>query len=988
MNELMNLYRAHQGKVSDRWSSYLTVYDRLFDEYRDKPVRLLEIGIQNGGSLEIWSSYFHNASALIGCDINPDCARLSYDDPRIDVIVGDANTLEVSERVFRRSPQFDIIVDDGSHLSSDIIKSFARYFPRLVEGGVYVAEDLHCSYWANFGGGLFDPYSAISFFKRLADVINYEHWGITRERAYILRGIFAKYGCEIDVEALSQVHSVEFINSMCVVRKAQAASNALGRRVIAGSIELVVPGHLELNDRPYQLEPVYDQSGNPWAARTMPPDEAIQHTELMLADAHQQIASLNQAVAERDGQIAELRASVEGQQQALAERDGQIAALYNSTSWRITWPLRIVVHHIKRARRVAALAMPAIQRGGGLKSTLKKAIQLYRREGLAGIKRGFRTVATSGLVMPSLGSGQFDRNDYAEWIRRYDTLTDETRATMRARIDAFVHKPLISVVMPTYNPKPEWLREAIESVRKQIYPHWELCIADDASTDKAIRPILERYASEDARIKVVFREKNGHISASSNSALELAAGEWVALLDHDDLLAEHALFWVADAINQNPDVRLIYSDEDKIDEAGRRFDPYFKCDWNVDLFYSHNLITHLGVYRTSLLREIGGFRLGLEGAQDYDLALRCVERIDPKQIHHIPRVLYHWRMHAESTAQSADAKPYAMLAGERALNEHFRRQDVNATAELIGHGYRVRYALPDTLPLVSLIISTRNGLHLIRKCVESILEKTTYPNYEILIVDNGSDDPETLRYFETLEAKSRARILRDDRPFNYSALNNAAVKKARGELVALVNNDIEVISPDWLSEMVSHALRPDVGAVGAKLLYPNETLQHGGVILGLGGTAGHSHKHLPRHQYGYGGRASLIQSFSAVTAACLLIRKAIYEEVGGLNEMDLQVAFNDVDFCMRVREAGYRNVWTPYAELYHHESATRGYEDTPEKQVRFAKEMAYMKQRWGDLLLNDPAYSPNLTLDHEDFSLAWPPRVEFLAPLVQPQQTQ
>lgn len=709
-------------------------------------------------------------------------------------------------------------------------------------------------------------------------------------------------------------------------------------------------------------------------------DAAMADRDAALADRDAALADRDAAMAERDAALADRDAAAAERNAIAVERNRQVAALYNSTSWRITHPLRFVSYQLKRIRRAGELIRPAIKHGGGLKNTLNKAIQLYRREGLTGIKRGFRIVATSGQIIPTSGSGEFDRNNYTEWVRRYDTLTDNTRAAMRQLIDAFDNKPIISVIMPTYNPKPEWLIEAIESVCKQIYPHWELCIADDASTDKSIRPILERYAREDSRIRVVFREENGHISEASNSALKLATGEWVALLDHDDLLAEHALFRVADAINQNPGVRLIYSDEDKINETGRRLDPYFKCDWNTDLFYSHNLVTHLGVYHTDLLHEIGGFRLSMEGAQDYDLALRCVEHISAKQIHHIPRVLYHWRTHAESTAQSADAKPYAMLAGERALNEHFQRQALNATAELIGCGYRVRYALPDALPLVSLIIPTRNGLHLIKQCVESILKKTTYPNYEILIIDNGSDDLSTLQYFKELQSEPRVRVVRDDRPFNYSALNNAAVKKARGELIGLINNDIEVISPDWLSEMVSHALRPDVGAVGACLWYPNDTLQHGGVILGIGGWAGHAHKGFSKGCFGYVARMALISEFTAVTGACLVVRKELYEKVEGLNESDLQIACNDVDFCLRLREAGYRNIWTPYAELYHHESATRGFEDTPEKQARFAKEVAYMKKRWGNQLLIDPAYSPNLTLDHEDFSLAWPPRVELTAP--------
>lgn len=691
-----------------------------------------------------------------------------------------------------------------------------------------------------------------------------------------------------------------------------------------------------------------------------------------------QLANLNQVVAERDGQLASLNQLTIRYAEALKSID----EIRGSSSWRLTAPIRYISSKAKNTVSLFKLLPSIIRFGGGMSGSTKKAWCVFLKEGWFGVKRrilfvdGHRGVSTSSaMIRPDLTLPTVDRNDYAEWVRRYDTLTDEVRAKMHKAIAEFTHQPLISVVMSTYNPKSEWVIEAIESVRKQIYPNWELCIADDASTDKTIRPILERYAKEDARIKVLFRETNGHISAASNSALELTTGEWVALLDHDDLLSEHALFWVIDAINQHPDICLIYSDEDKINEVGKRFDPYFKCDWNVDLFYSQNMFSHLGVYKAELLNSTGGFRLGLEGAQDYDLALRCIERINSKQIHHIPRVLYHWRMHAESTAQSADNKPYAMLAGEKALNEHFHRQMLNANAELTDCGYRVSYALPDNPPLVSLIIPTRNGLHLLQQCVESILKKTIYLNYEILIIDNGSDDPAILHYFNKIQVEARVKVVRDDSPFNFSALNNATVKLAQGELLGLLNNDLEVISPEWLSEMVSIALQPQVGAVGAKLWYPNETLQHGGVIVGLGGVAGHAHYYLPKNHYGYFGRANLINSFSAVTAACLIIRKTIYEEVGGLDEINLQVAFNDVDFCLRVREAGYRNIWTPYSELYHHESATRGFEDTPEKLVRFIKEAQYMERRWGELLFNDPSYSPNLTLDYADFSLAWPPRV-------------
>ncbi|CAG9255560.1 Glycosyl transferase family 2 [Paraburkholderia unamae] len=610
--------------------------------------------------------------------------------------------------------------------------------------------------------------------------------------------------------------------------------------------------------------------------------------------------------------------------------------------------------------------------GDGLGAAVRKAYGVYRREGFAGVRDKF-------VWLRAGAPGGISQDDYAKWVRRYDQIDDATREAIRACVAGLAHTPRISVVMPVYNPKPEWLAEAIDSVRGQLYSHWELCIADDVSTDPAIRPLLERYAREDERIKVVFRETNGHISAASNSALELVTGEWVALLDHDDLLPEHALYCVAEAIGQYPQARMIYSDEDKID-AGQRRDPYFKCAWNPELFYSQNMFSHLGVYQKTLLDEVGGFRVGYEGSQDYDLALRCIEHVDAAAIQHIPRVLYHWRVHAQSTASTTDAKPYAAIAGERALDEHFARRGLDWHAEFLGYGYRVHRALPAEAPLVSLIVPTRNAQPLLRQCIDSILQKTTYPNYEIIVVDNGSDEAQALRYLETIVENPRIKVLRDDGPFNYSALNNAAVEQAAGTLVALVNNDIEVIAPDWLSEMAALALQPDIGAVGAKLLYADDTVQHAGLVTGIAGVAGNVGKHFPRVARGYFGRAALAGAFSAVTAACLVVRKAVYQEVGGLNEKDLAVAYNDVDFCLRLGEAGYRNVWSPYAELYHHESATRGHDDDPIRRERLEREAGYMMQRWGARLGDDPCYSPNLTLKRDDFDLAWPPRVAPLVP--------
>jgi glycosyltransferase involved in cell wall biosynthesis len=678
---------------------------------------------------------------------------------------------------------------------------------------------------------------------------------------------------------------------------------------------------------------------------------------------------LRSAVSQLDQLGSEPEDSTENQKPVSIE-------IHQATIWRLTHPVRLIGHQVLRAKLILRGLPYAVAMSGGYSGLTKNMWRTFRSEGIHGIKRRVIFSAAPGASTPVESDEKNKRTDYTEWVRRYDTLSDQDIKAIENRIDQLDRLPFISIVMPVYNPPLDMLEEAILSVQSQLYPNWELCIADDASTNVEVHELLKRYVDADSRIKVVFRKENGHISAASNSALALAKGEFVALLDNDDLLPQQALFWVADTIVANPDVGLIYSDEDKIDLSGQRYEPYFKPDWNPDLFLSHNMVSHLGVYRTDLMRNLGGFREGYEGSQDYDLALRCSEQLDPRQIIHIPRVLYHWRAYPGSTALAVGEKNYALLAGERALNDHFTRIKVVAHAELLTLGmYRARYSIPNDPPLVSLIIPTRNGLALIKQCIDSIFAKTTYKNYEIIIVDNNSDDPETLDYFASLSSCDQVRILRDESPFNFSALNNTAVEQARGEYVGLINNDIEVISPEWLDEMIGLAMQSGVGAVGASLWYPNDTLQHGGVIIGIGGVANHAHKNLPRNRAGYFGRAQMIQTFSAVTAACLVIKKTIYQEIGGLNETNLKVAFNDVDFCLRVREAGYRNVWTPYAELYHHESATRGLDDTSVKQARFIEEVLYMKERWGELLKNDPAYSPNLTLKHEDFSYAWPPRV-------------
>lgn len=578
------------------------------------------------------------------------------------------------------------------------------------------------------------------------------------------------------------------------------------------------------------------------------------------------------------------------------------------------------------------------------------------------------------------GSNFFSNKDYKNWVDQHDYHgVDEV---LYAKLyESLSYKPLISVIMPVYKVDLKYFEIAVKSVLNQSYKNIEICIADDCSGDSNIKNMLEKISSLDDRVKYVIRETNGNISEASNSALSLATGEFIGLIDHDDVLHTNAVLWIAAKLNKEQNADLIYTDEDKIGEDGDRYDPHFKSDFNYELFLTQNMISHFAVYRASILKEIGGFRRGFEGSQDYDMTLRFLERATGK-ILHVPRVLYHWRAIAGSTALAPSEKTYTESASILALREHVERIGKKAKVTLapeLPQYFRVKFAVEGN-PKVSIIIPTKDKIDLLDQCISSIKNISTYKNYEIIILNNGSLEKKSLDYFDSI-AKEDVIIVNDRLPFNYSRINNLAFLHSSGDQICLMNNDIEIVTPDWMEEMLSFSQSSDVGCVGARLWYPDDTLQHGGVIIGLGGIAGHSHKYLEKGAVGYFGRAALPQALSAVTAACLMVKASIFREVNGLDE-GLSVAFNDVDFCLRVREAGYRNVWTPYAEMYHHESASRGTEDTPEKQARFNGEITFMKNRWGDLLAKDPFYSPNLTIEREDFSFAKTPRVPTISDMI------
>ncbi len=557
--------------------------------------------------------------------------------------------------------------------------------------------------------------------------------------------------------------------------------------------------------------------------------------------------------------------------------------------------------------------------------------------------------------------------DYQRWIKHCERRLLQIYSTELPLLPA---RPLISVVMPTYNPKPKWLKEAIESIRAQTYPEWELCIADDASVSEEIKDMLRDYERQDSRIKVVFRARNGHISATSNDALKLVTGDWVALMDHDDLLPSHALLEVARCITSSPGVKLIYTDEDKIDQHGRRSDPYFKPDWNLDLFRSQNLFSHLGVFSTDLIRDVGGFRLGLEGSQDWDLTLRCIERVPDSAIEHIPQVLYHWRVHANSTAGSMESKPYAAVAGERALNDHLGRLQIAGRVHYTGFGYRVHYEIRDPRPKVSVIATALEATPAALENLRLFRERNSYSPMEVILVDASVDGLDEASTIAGTSVSMFQRVFRC-KPTELWEAYNAAIDWSSGSIIVMLDLGLEVVN-GWLDELVSIACQPGVGAVGGRTWFPDDTLANGGYILGVRGPAGifgRSHYRLPKGLNGYAGRATLIQSFSALSAECMAVRRDVLIGAGGFDVAKASPYFADVDLCLRLRERGLHNVWTPYAEFIRHDSDFR-------TRIRshcdsgFQVGLNYMTVRWRDVIADDPAYSRNLTRERENFSFS------------------
>lgn len=559
--------------------------------------------------------------------------------------------------------------------------------------------------------------------------------------------------------------------------------------------------------------------------------------------------------------------------------------------------------------------------------------------------------------------------DYQKWIRHH--LPDKGELE-RQKKTTFKYNPKISFVVPLYKTPEKYLRRLVGSLQDQTYSNWELCFSDGSGAQSPLTDLLKELSAKDKRIKYVSHNEALQISQNTNSAIEIATGDFIAFADHDDELTPNALFECVKALNDRPQTLVIYTDEDKMSMDGHKFfQPHFKPDYNPDLLCTVNYICHLFVVSRKVIEKTGGLRSEFDGAQDYDFVFRCVETVKDEEIYHIPKILYHWRCHEDSTAENPESKLYAFEAGRRAVQEHYNRIGVNAEVskgEYLGL-YRTKF-IRDHDPLISIIIPNKDHIDDLKRCMDSIEQNSTYRNYEYIIVENNSTDPATFEYYKKLEAENpKVHMVYWDGVFNYSAINNYGATFARGEYLLLLNNDTEIINPDCLEELLGYCMRSDVGAVGARLYYEDDTIQHAGVVIGFGGIAGHCFVMQKRGTTGYCHRIICAQDYSAVTAACMMVKKSAFDAVNGLSE-DLAVAFNDIDFCMKLRQAGYLIVYNPYAELYHYESKSRGLEDTPEKVARFNREIATFEKKWPEILKNgDPYYNPNLTLKSQDFSL-------------------
>ncbi len=996
---LNELFDAHRGKVSDKWDHYLNMYERLFEPLRHKPLRLLEIGVQNGGSLEIWAKYFEHAREITGVDIDQAVGRLTFDDERIGVIVADATNPEWSATL---KATLDIVIDDGSHRSGDMIKSFLLLFPKLARDGIYVVEDMHASYFPELQGGLFTPGSAMSFFKRLADVVNHEHWDVNQQSWELVIPILNHHDIgPTDLTWLATINSIEFTNSCVILRKGLPEDNRLGRERIRGEIEQVLPGRLPYDGQMY--ERAHFSAGASSTARTVHPEDSIANLEaevVHLGEKTQRFSEEVQGISERLLSVEdELSESLEARaklQEAFASAEdtikalkgelhayrGEVAALRASNSWRITGPLRavrVIARKIARllgsARRLISRQSRAIQvlieprktvrlartmrrRAGGVRPLLKIGWIVLRHEGIRGLWSRLSRAANANSPGDAWHRDSVRRSIWRQMNGNASSVLGKHIVPDFRQVSDFAdsrHDPeelLFSILTPVFNTDDGALRAMLNSVVDQSFGIWEHILVDDGSTDFNVVRTLKEYAAADPRFAVVECDRNHGISEATNGALRRARGKYVVLLDHDDTLHPDALLENARVIGAYPEVDLIYSDEDKTNSDDEFYAPYFKPDWSPVHLLTRMCTGHLSVYRRDLVNTVGGFRPEYDGTQDYDLALRVAEKTS--RVVHIPKVLYHWRVGATSTAGDLDAKAGILERQREALEDCFRRRGIEGSIHPTNYpgNWRPVPDLPNPAPLVSIVIPTagRNGVirgrstNILQNCLDS-LARSTYPNFEIVLSCN---EPLPAAAQEALQRFPRHKLVQYESPvLNLAEKINNAARMAQGEYLVLLNDDIEVKTPDWIESMVRICVLDGVGCVGAKLLFENDTIQHAGVVFQDSGPS-HAMIGRPAREYGPNLEAYLTREVVAVTGACLMVGSRLFWELNGFDE-SFPLNYNDVDFCLRLRDLGHSVVQEPSAELYHFESLS--------KEGVFSAELDRFVARWGEI--DDPYYNVN-----------------------------
>ncbi len=924
MKTLFDLYKSHAGKVSDKWTLYLREYDRLFSPFRDQAISILEIGVQNGGSLEIWSQYFANAKNFVGCDINPNCAKLTYDDPRIHVIVGDATLTETQQKVLQHSDGYDLIIEDGSHTSGDIVKAFVKYFPLLRENGLFVAEDLHCSYWSDYAGGIYHPYSSINFFKLLIDVINYEHWGCDKTQSQLFCGFEKEYSFEMPLGMLEEIHSIEFLNSICVIRKKNPEKNNLSTRVIAGKNYEVYSVISDLNGT---LSNAPLQNKNVWSTLEVSPGEIY--------------GEMKKAIEEFSSRLTKEVIAVERLTVELTEKESELSVIYekissieNSRSWRYTRLLRWLVMQQRRlveqgmVERSSALLKKIIRKIGVATITFVKARptlknRLQRAAAQLGIAQSLRKFSYRLQQRPNDEATALTDSvvtSYPAWASRFDTPSSRALEQM-----AYSGEALASIViLAIFDETSAKLAPALgRSLQASIGQPWTAIFqfknCDD--TEQMVRDVRVATNSEP---RIEFE----------HTAAPLAT-DILVLIEGGALPRPHALRIFADTLRGSPTCLLAYADEDRLIDGSKLADPWFKPEFSPLLSQQGMLLG-----RMLAIRDNGQYRswaaLGTTITDIGNFARKYAHEAGPNRVVHIPHVLYHDAI--------LPTQPIALSL-----------------------------ELPNELPVVSIVIPTRDRWDLLGPCLSS-LRLTNWPKdrLEIIVVDNGSTDRETLNHLHKAEGLGQIRVFRDDREFNWSRLNNIAARASSGSLFVFLNNDTEVADPEWLKKLATHALQAQTGAVGCKLLYEDRTVQHGGVIAGIQGVAGHAHLFLQPADGGYRNLATTTHEVCAVTGACLAVTRENFEAVGGFDE-NFRVAFNDVAFCFSLHKLGKRNVYVADPLFIHYESKSRGYDDTPEK---LALQQAEARKTWAihaDLMRADPFYSPNLSL-WSPYELAFAPR--------------